>query len=378
MADRAVHERLLVPLPQLERSLQHVLAFASPGAHTMPLDADAINATTTPDADPPVASASSPTSPSAPSHNCLWDACSKAFVDPEHLYNHLCNDHIGRKSTNNLCLTCRWKDCGTSCAKRDHITSHLRVHTPLKPHVCEICEKSFKRPQDLKKHEKIHTEAHHAQHKHSKAITVTDPAFSQRVRGDQQMVYYDDNKLALGRPKAPSESSQGTPGQQPICLMFPAARVANNFVLIHFILFCFTDFSPSSSMPSLSSLSPDFGLLPTPSPELGHSHPHVSHRSSYSQAHPAHNSFLQHHGAGAVGLPTWEVLRDDGSSGGLPTGAGGGMKRSHDAVEEFFTDMKKRRVNPSYDPRQYPSPLVEQNQSRVRPPVLSPCPRACF
>lgn len=131
-------------------------------------------------------------------------------------------------------------------------------------------------------------------------------------------------------------------------------------------------------MPSLSSLSPDFGLLPTPSPELGHSHPHVSHRNSYSQAHPAHNSFLQHHGAGAVGLPTWEVLRDDGSSGGLPTGAGGGMKRSHDAVEEFFTDMKKRRVNPSYDPRQYPSPLVEQNQSRVRPPVLSPCPRACF
>lgn len=238
MADRAVHQRLLVPLPQLERSLQHVLAFASPGAHTMPLDADAINATTTPDADPPVASASSPTSPSAPSHKCLWDACSKAFVDPEHLYNHLCNDHIGRKSTNNLCLTCRWKDCGTSCAKRDHITSHLRVHTPLKPHVCEICEKSFKRPQDLKKHEKIHTEAHHAQHKHSKAITVTDPAFSQRVRGDQQMVYYDDNKLALGRPKAPSESSQGTPGQQPICLMFPAARVANNFVLIHFILFC--------------------------------------------------------------------------------------------------------------------------------------------
>lgn len=240
MTDRADHQRLLVPLPQLERSLQHVLAFASPGAHIMPLDADANSspsAAAAADADPPVASASSPTSPSAPSHKCLWDACSKAFVDPEHLYNHLCNDHIGRKSTNNLCLTCRWRDCGTSCAKRDHITSHLRVHTPLKPHVCEICEKSFKRPQDLKKHEKIHTEAHHAQHKHSKAITVTDPAYSQRVRGDQQMAYYDDNRLALARPKAPSESSQGTPGQQPICLMFPAARVANNFDLIHFIKF---------------------------------------------------------------------------------------------------------------------------------------------
>ncbi|KAF9056578.1 hypothetical protein BJ165DRAFT_1434680 [Panaeolus papilionaceus] len=73
-----------------------------------------------------------------PLHKCLWQDCTQAFVDPETLYNHLCNDHIGRKSTNNLCLTCKWKDCGTSCAKRDHITSHLRVHTPLKPHVCEV------------------------------------------------------------------------------------------------------------------------------------------------------------------------------------------------------------------------------------------------
>jgi hypothetical protein len=70
------------------------------------------------------------TRPSVPSnsesYNCQWVDCSIGFTDPEVLYNHLCNDHIGRKSTNNLCLTCKWKDCGTSCAKRDHITSHLR------------------------------------------------------------------------------------------------------------------------------------------------------------------------------------------------------------------------------------------------------------
>ena len=103
----------------------------------------------------PVADASPPP-PDSPDaqHRCHWQDCVRAFPDPETLYNHLCNDHIGRKSTNNLCLTCHWKDCGTTCAKRDHITSHLRgpyhptlsfispnpalVHTPLKPHSCEV------------------------------------------------------------------------------------------------------------------------------------------------------------------------------------------------------------------------------------------------
>jgi hypothetical protein len=44
---------------------------------------------------------------------------------------------------------------------------------PLKPHQCSVCDKTFKRPQDLKKHEKIHTEEHHALHRHSKAAVMT-------------------------------------------------------------------------------------------------------------------------------------------------------------------------------------------------------------
>ncbi|CAO3667433.1 unnamed protein product [Rhizopus stolonifer] len=89
-------------------------------------------------------------------HFCRWRDCAKIFGDPEQLYSHLTNDHVGRKSTGNLCLTCHWEDCGTSVIKRDHITSHIRVHVPSKPHHCSFCDKSFKRPQDLKKHEKIH------------------------------------------------------------------------------------------------------------------------------------------------------------------------------------------------------------------------------
>jgi hypothetical protein len=88
----------------------------------------------------------------------------------------------------------------------------------------------------------------------------------------------------------------------------------------------------------MTSKGTHFGILPTPSPELSpglsHSGPPVS----------AHDLFLQNQ------LPSWEVLRQDGSSG--PASAG--MKRSHDhAIDEFFQDMKKRRVNPSYDPREY-------------------------
>jgi hypothetical protein len=69
--------------------------------------------------------------------------------------DHICERHVGRKSTNNLNLTCAWGTCRTTTVKRDHITSHIRVHVPLKPHKCDFCGKAFKRPQDLKKHVKV-------------------------------------------------------------------------------------------------------------------------------------------------------------------------------------------------------------------------------
>ncbi|RKP06623.1 hypothetical protein THASP1DRAFT_4349, partial [Thamnocephalis sphaerospora] len=72
------------------------------------------------------------------------------------LYQHVCQDHVGRKSTDNLCLDCHWDGCQATFTKRDHVTSHLRRHIPYTPHTCPICRKLFKRPQDLKKHEKVH------------------------------------------------------------------------------------------------------------------------------------------------------------------------------------------------------------------------------
>ncbi|KAF9015587.1 hypothetical protein BDQ17DRAFT_1341320 [Cyathus striatus] len=254
----------------------------------------------TPDTDAPHQS-----SDQSQGHRCLWLDCRSLFVDPESLYNHLCNDHIGRKSTNNLCLTCKWKDCGTTCAKRDHITSHLRVHTPLKPHVCEVhLQKVLQAPPGPEKAREDPHRGHHQQHKHSKAITVVDPAYVSRVRGDSATRGSDKNSSSK-----PSSAASAT--------RLPVSRAKSH----------------SSSSGSDAS---HFGLLPTPSPEFGHSpvNPHIHQHSS-------HDIFLQNQS-----LSSWEVLRAD------PSSVQAGSKRSHDySVDDFFSDMKKRRVNPAYDPR---------------------------
>nr|POE88085.1 ph-response transcription factor [Quercus suber] len=89
---------------------------------------------------------------------CQWQGCGERTDSAEALYDHVCERHVGRKSTNNLNLTCQWGPCRTTTVKRDHITSHIRVHVPLKPHKCDFCGKAFKRPQDLKKHVKTHAD----------------------------------------------------------------------------------------------------------------------------------------------------------------------------------------------------------------------------
>ncbi|KAI1074332.1 hypothetical protein F5B20DRAFT_563809 [Whalleya microplaca] len=121
---------------------------------------------------------------------CRWANCSDKFTSAESLYEHICEKHVGRKSTNNLNLTCQWAQCRTTTVKRDHITSHIRVHVPLKPHKCDFCGKSFKRPQDLKKHVKTHADD---------SVLVRSPDqhggmnSAYRAQGKAPSSYYDHN-----------------------------------------------------------------------------------------------------------------------------------------------------------------------------------------
>ena len=137
-----------------------------------------------PDATPPPSDGAASASSGAdrPSEiRCEWRGCGAVFDGAELLYRHLCDEHVGRNSKNNLCLSCHWGQCQASYAKRDHITSHLRIHIPMKPFTCNVCGKSFKRSQDLKKHGRTHTSPTASDDRHSDDGLAPEPSVPQIV-----------------------------------------------------------------------------------------------------------------------------------------------------------------------------------------------------
>ncbi|EST08961.1 Zinc finger, C2H2 [Kalmanozyma brasiliensis GHG001] len=258
--------------------------------------------------------------PPAKPITCRWNDCGKIFYDPEVVYKHLCDDHVGRKSTNNLCLTCQWEGCDVTCAKRDHITSHIRVHTPLKPHNCDVCGKTFKRPQDLKKHERIHTEQHQQQRQHKAAQNAAARAYSMSEHAASYGAYpYPPNMHAtnnyMGYPQLPSQQ-----GLYPSASGYPS--------LPHY-------------QTSSASLSPMSSRIDTPQGSSPIPNHHAQDGASYMHL--------------VSGLdPRSKVTTDPTSYTYLAHGATtshnlAGSKRGHEQVEDFFGDLRRKKMAPAYN-----------------------------
>ncbi|RHZ83628.1 hypothetical protein Glove_89g95 [Diversispora epigaea] len=223
---------------------------------------------------------------------CLWDHCGHSFDDPELLYNHLANDHVGRKSTGNLCLDCHWDRCETQTTKRDHITSHLRVHVPLKPHICESCKKAFKRPQDLKKHEKIHTV------QHQKQIIDSRITRSRQLQPPTPPQY------------SPRTSSSPSPRQVPL--------------------------SPDSNTSDLTNIS-------------AYSPFSISSQDLYNYPNPDYpNSFDIDNEFNDLDFNSYPNLNNNPSQSAVPN-IRHSQKRSVDVFDDFCQDVKRKRINPLYN-----------------------------
>ncbi|CAJ0763264.1 13197_t:CDS:2 [Entrophospora sp. SA101] len=241
---------------------------------------------------------------------CLWDKCSKSFEEPELLYNHLANDHVGRKSTGNLCLSCHWDRCEVQTTKRDHITSHLRT-----------CKKAFKRPQDLKKHEKIHTDQHQQQ------ITMNKNLRLNKVLHPPTPPLYCSIS-----DSSPTISSVSSPGNPPLS---PANSGISDLL----------GFSPNThpiaSDNNTLELSHDYWTLnhnqlaaanlDLTSNPLNISLNHRHHNNNHSRSHSINNSYTHHH-----------LSNNDRSRHQK-------QKRSVDVLlDEFYQDVKRKRLEPQY------------------------------
>ncbi|KAK4995434.1 hypothetical protein LTR28_000522, partial [Elasticomyces elasticus] len=231
---------------------------------------------------------------------CQWMGCGERCDSAEALYEHVCERHVGRKSTNNLNLTCAWGSCRTTTVKRDHITSHIRVHVPLKPHKCDFCGKAFKRPQDLKKHVKTHAED-------------TDSAFRSpepNMRGQAHSAFQQGGKREslLNRVQAAGRSVQSLKCIAPNIIITAASGYY------------------------------------TASHNAGGGMDYSSHNASHMAAangNMYNNSMPSYAGYGSVNYP----MNSGATQADLQTMDT--RKRALEALNDFLGDIKRRAVNPT-------------------------------
>lgn len=241
----------------------------------------------------------SPVQPSAQSSTidnltCQWQGCGERCDSAEALYDHVCERHVGRKSTNNLNLTCQWGACRTTTVKRDHITSHIRVHVPLKPHKCDFCGKAFKRPQDLKKHVKTHADD---------SVLMNSPSGGNSGRG------------SIGG---------GGMGQQNGKSKHPATYPVTGSGVSDLLYYTASGYYPASHDHSMGN------PYPTYQPALG--------SNAQNGQYPQPTSSGQYAGYGSVSYPNNAAMQDIQS---MDT-----RRRAIEALNDFLGDIKRRALDP--------------------------------
>lgn len=178
--------------------------------------------------------------------------------------------------------------------KRDHITSHIRVHVPLKPHKCDFCGKSFKRPQDLKKHVKTHADdsvlgaGSPGQAQHGRASMGGSNGLGSNGKGESELAYLLSGLVQAG-----------------------ADRTAAN---------------PS--------------YYPSHDSQMNAPYAYQQHMSNGNGAgYPQPNGNGQYAGYGSVSYPN--------SAAGADIQSMDTRKRAIEALNDFLGDIKRRAINPS-------------------------------
>ncbi|KAJ3021202.1 hypothetical protein HKX48_009037 [Thoreauomyces humboldtii] len=307
---------------------------------------------------PPSVSSLSANNPPPQLLRCLWklpSPCECVFADANDLYIHVTLDHIGRRTTNNLSLLCGWDDCSLpEFGKRDHITSHVRIHIPLKPYVCAICRRAFKRPQDRKKHDKLHEN----QDTKDSPIVKGDSADSLRV------------PLAIDSIRARRRRSSGQ-GMWSVfslqghkCMILIALAMSapsseassdNNSSPSPLITYSQTSTTPIMSTDQVFSGGSEASF----DAHLDHDPPiHLSGGpTSFALGLNGHaNLHTPSPPASAFAADPLRVasLPGNGSFQHFPiqtaTASQAGFKRTYDPVDDFMVDIKKKKLTSTYDP----------------------------